>query len=195
MRSMGIRSRELSIARVKQGKNTDGSAWKEPKKKSIFTKINQKKRTYIKTSGVSAEIGYKSSGRGYAGAIAKAHSRGLEEKFSVEQSIKNLKKRPRPDNKAQATRQQAKRLIDLGYKVWNKKTKSYKEVKTQIYIMKNLTFGKAGFLIKLLKAEEKEKKKQWSIKRPERELLGNTPLERSKIRIAELEKKMYLNQK
>ncbi|GAA79239.1 hypothetical protein P20495_1737 [Pseudoalteromonas sp. BSi20495] len=184
----------MSIARVKQGKNTDGSAWKEPKKKRIFTKINQKKRTYIKTSGVSAEIGYKSSGRGYAGAIAKAHSRGLEEKFSVERSIKNLKKRPRPDYGEGATLEQARRLKALGYKMWSKDMGKYVRV-TQGTIMQKLSFGKAGLIIALLKAEEKEKKKQWSIKRPERELLGNTPVERSKIRIAELEKKMYLNQK
>ena len=195
LRNMGRKSRKLAIERVKEGKNRDGRKWKEPKKKAIFKKINQAKRTYLKTSGESVVIGYKSGGRGYAGAIAKAHARGLEEKFTVEQSIKNLKKKSLPAYDSKATRAQAKRLISLGYTMWDKEKKAYKKV-SQIKIMSRLTFGQAGLIINLLKEEEKERKKtQWTIKRPVRELLGNTVSEQNKIRIAELEQQMYLKQK
>lgn len=195
LRNMGRKSRKLAIDRVKEGKNRDGRKWKEPKKKTIFKKINQTKRTYLKTSGESVVIGYKSGGRGYAGAIAKAHARGLEEKFTVEQSIKNLKKKSLPAYDSKVTRAQAKRLISLGYKMWDKEKKAYIKV-SQIKIMSTLTFGQAGLIINLLKEEEKERKKtQWTIKRPVRELLGNTVSEQNKIRIAELEQQMYLKQK
>ncbi|MDK2595211.1 hypothetical protein [Pseudoalteromonas obscura] len=180
---------------MKEGKNRDGRKWKQPKKKAIFKKINQKKRTYIKTSGSHAVIGYKSGGKGYAGAIAKAHAKGLEEKFTVEQSIKNLKKKSLPAYGSKATRAQAKRLISLGYKMWDKDKKAYRKV-SQTKIMSKLTFGQAGLIINLLKEEEKERKKtQWTIKRPVRELLGNTVNEQNKIRTTELERKMYLKQK
>ncbi|TQF70491.1 hypothetical protein [Pseudoalteromonas luteoviolacea] len=195
LRDMGRKSRNLAIDRVKEGKNRDGRKWKQPKQKAIFKKINQKKRTYIKTSGSHTVIGYKSGGRGYAGAIAKAHARGLEEKFTVVQSIKNLKKKSLPAYNSTATRAQAKRLLSLGYKMWDKDKKAYKKV-SQAKIMSKLTFGQAGLIINLLKEEEKERKKtEWTIKRPVRELLGNTVNEQNKIRIAELERKMFLKQK
>jgi len=193
LRNAARKSRDLSVKRVARGRNTDGNPWETPKKKRIFKKINQKKRTYIKTSGSVGEIHYKNSGRGYSGAIAKAHARELETKFSTEKMREALKKKPKPNYKEPATKQQAKRLIALGYKVWDKDSKKFVKVTTQKYIINNITFGKAGFLINLLKAEAKQSgNKEWTVKRPKRELLGNEQkgqkLVRKQIRLDVLKK-------
>ncbi|WP_141685266.1 hypothetical protein [Pseudoalteromonas luteoviolacea] len=191
LRDMGRKSRNLSVDRVKEGKNRDGRKWEDPKNGKIFKKINQKKRTYIKTSGMTSVIGYK---KGRWGAIANAHAKGLKDKFTV----KNLKNRNLPDDRSRATQAQAERLVDLGYKRWDKRNKAFKEVSEKT-IRRKLKFGQAGLIIRLLKernkAAEKQRKKEWDIKRPVRELLGNTVSEQNKIRIAELERKMFLQQK
>lgn|GEM_PF-6943515 len=169
------KSRDLAYKRVNQGRNRNEQSWATPKKKNIFKKIKQKKSTYLKTGGSYGEIHYKNTGRGFAGAIAKAHAEGLGVTHTAEQSRESLKNKPAPNYSAPATKLQAKRLIELKYKIWNKQTKRYNEVSTQKYIIDNLTFGRAGFLINLLKAEDKAtKKKEWTVERPKRELLGNS---------------------
>lgn len=173
LRNAGRRFRDQSVKRVKRGRNTDGKKWQEPKSKRIFKRINQKKRTFIATTPNQVTIGYKKS---RTGRIARAHQEGVTEKYSVKKAKEHLKNAAVPDYREDATRAQAKELKELGYKCWDKENKKYKSP-TLNQIMQTLTLGKAGLIIRLLRAEKRQnadKKTDWTIKRHKRDLLGNT---------------------
>ncbi|PAJ72259.1 hypothetical protein CJF42_22150 [Pseudoalteromonas sp. NBT06-2] len=173
LRKAGRRFRQNSLNRVKDKKNVDGTAWKSSNSKKLFKKLKQKKSTYIKTTPNSVEIGFK---RQRWGKLARAHAIGLEDEYSVAESKKKLKKAKKPDYKAPATRSQAKELNRLGFKWWNKNTKKYKSI-SQKRISELFTVAQAGIVIKLLRPSKKNNKETWNIKRPKRELLGNTKKE------------------
>ncbi|CAH5825343.1 hypothetical protein H8M47_14920 [Klebsiella pneumoniae] len=97
-----------------------------------------------------------------AGTIGAIHQDGA----TITARAASYKGQPSQEGKP-ATRRQAKRLRDLGYRVWW----NGKYVKPAVsYITAELSMKKAGFLIK--KLSRKESKQTWSIDLPSRAFLG-----------------------
>ncbi len=76
-----------------------------------------------------------------------------------------------------ATRKQAKALRDVGYKIKKANGKGWKKPSLK-WVTQNLTVGRAGLILKLMRIKVGEKiKKSWVTKLPARSFLGATPRE------------------
>ncbi|CAI0760943.1 phage virion morphogenesis protein [Serratia ficaria] len=163
----------------------DGSAW-APRKRGRRKMLRQlpkllKVREMPEIEAVRIYLyggNYRSGGRRMpAGTIGAIHQDGAQ--MTVRAS--SYQGQPSQEGK-QATRRQAKRLRDLGYKVWW----NGKYVKPAVsYIIAEMSMKKAGFLIK--KLARKPSKKAWSIDLPARAFLGVSDDEFNKILARQLQ--------
>ncbi|CAI2035978.1 phage virion morphogenesis protein [Serratia quinivorans] len=148
----------------------DGSAW-APRKRGRRKMLRQlpkllKVRDMPEIEAVRIYLqggNYRTGSRRMpAGTIGAIHQDGAQ--MTVRAT--SYQGQPSQEGK-QATRRQAKRLRDLGYKVWW----NGKYVKPAVsYITAELSMKKAGFLIK--KLGNKTSKKAWTIDLPARAFLG-----------------------
>ncbi|MEX3171576.1 hypothetical protein AB4M04_05715 [Serratia quinivorans] len=148
----------------------DGSAW-APRKRGRRKMLRQlpkllKVREMPEIEAVRIHLqggNYRSGSRRMpAGTIGAIHQDGTQ------MTVRATSYQGQPSQEGKpATRRQAKRLRDLGYKVWW----NGKYVKPAVsYITAELSMKKAGFLIK--KLGRKTSKKAWTIDLPARAFLG-----------------------
>jgi hypothetical protein len=151
-----------SKARVSSQTDLDGKPFAprvRVRKRKMLAKLMRYISQTITESG--GEVGWK---RKESGEIAYKQQYGFVEKFNKSQ-FKNRK----PLNRTEpATRQQAKALLEAGYKV-RSKGKALK-TPTLKWITQNLSMGQAGLVLRLLRGAKTE----WTTTLPPRSFLGVT---------------------
>ncbi len=173
LRSVGRRARQQSRDRIKQQRGLDGSNWKsrsDGKKKQMLRKLSKYMQVHTTVNNVSLQFS-----NNHYGQAAKAHQHGITET----KTAKQLQQRyGTPNYKAPATRLQAKKLREAGYKIRTENGKGWKRPSIK-WIVANLTQGKAGTITKLL--TDVKSKKQWQVELPERSFLGQSPDEQKEL--------------
>ena len=166
-------------ARISSQTDLDGQAFaphaKGRKRKMLARLIRRIADSY---SGDGAEVGWKNS---FEGGIAARQQFGFKQRFNKSQ----FKDRKPANQKDPATRQQAKALLEAGYKT-REKGKAYK-TPTLKWITQNLTIGQAGLILRVLRGSKTE----WTTTLPPRSFLGVTKADLDAINelvIAELQK-------
>jgi hypothetical protein len=100
------------------------------------------------------------------GSIALQHHQGISERWTA---AKMKRLMGQPDYSKPATREQARSLLAVGFKVKSKK--GYKRP-TQKWILENMNIGHAGKLLRILKNQQP--KKIWFVGLQKRQVLGAT---------------------
>jgi phage virion morphogenesis protein len=151
-----------SKARVSSQTDLDGQAFaphaKGRKRKMLARLI---RRLAYTMTDAGAEVGWKNS---FEGGIAYKQQFGFKTRFTKSQ----FKDKKPLNHSDPATRQQAKALIEAGYKV-RSKGKSLK-TPTLKWITQNLSMGQAGLLLRVLRGAKTE----WTTTLPPRSFLGVT---------------------
>lgn len=118
------------------------------------------KRMKVYASGDMGKV-YWSGGR-----VAAKHQHGHTEEWDASKAEKRNRSGKSQDDPA--TRRQAKRLRELGYRI--RRGRGWKRP-TLKYITENMTIGHAGAVIRALKGSSKDK---WQVHLPARSFLGVT---------------------
>ncbi|MGB3222532.1 MAG: hypothetical protein WBB23_07005 [Desulforhopalus sp.] len=142
------------------------------KKRRMFRAMAKGMNTRIKNDH-SADVTWKNQGQA---KTAYRHHHGVPENFTASRAKKQYGV---PDYKGKATPAQAKALNKEGFRlrVARKRGQGGAILKkvSQKWIRDNLTIGKAGLILRLMRTESPHGKQSWKIKVPARPILGATP--------------------
>lgn len=168
-RMNGQMARKVRVAgrkNLRQQRNIDGTPWAARKGKSNRKMLRGlSKRMVTKGSAKAGVVSFNNHG---IGRTARQQQDGLTE---IMTASKMQRIHGAPNYSDPATRQQAKRLREAGFKARKKSGKGYKNV-TIKYITEKLTMGQAGLILRQL--TDKATKKSWAIRLPARSFLGVT---------------------
>ncbi len=170
--------RVFSRSRIRNSKNIDGSVWQPRKRKEFSSKAERNNKKMLRG------LGQRMRSRGdhdqgvvdWSGHfVAGFHQFGGDEHWDAAKA-----KRIYGDAKysAKATRNQALRLLALGYKIRQGKRWKRPTIKQ---IISDMSMGQAGYLIKILKGSPTVK--SWTIPVPARPFLGVTQDEQKQLLI------------
>jgi len=150
--------------RIREQKDVRGGGIKKRKdgKRRALAKMGKGLVVYPSAKGAIVTWG-----NGLMGSIAYQHHHGLSERWT---GAKLKRLFGEPDYEKPATREQARSLLALGFKV---KQNGTRKRPTQKWIMEKLSVGDAGFLIR--KFQGSQPKKSWLVSLPKRQVLGATP--------------------
>ncbi len=180
LRRIGKEVRSDLRQNVREQKTVSGSkmaARASKKKKQMFRKMAKGMVTQIK-SDHSAQISWQNIGQA---KVAYRHHHGITEDYTAARA---KKVNGVPDYKKNATPAQARALNKEGFRlrVARKRGKGGAVLKRvpQKWIRDNLTVGKAGLILRLMRTGSTRGKQSWKIKVPARPILGATPADADK---------------
>ena len=108
--------------------------------------------------------------------VADRHHRGLDEEFTAKKAARIY---GTPNYKKPATPAQAKSLNQEGFRRRTArrrgKGKAILKRVSQKWIRENMTVGQAGLVLRLMRTDTRKGKQLWTIKVPERPILGASP--------------------
>lgn len=172
MRSLGRMIRANARDRIKHQTTLDGSSMQARSSKSKGKGLMLKglgKRMLVKTDADSAVISWR------GGVVALRQQEGYSESLTAA-DMRKQEGEPNLAPSAAATRQQARKLRELGYKI--RHGKGWKQPSLK-WIVANLKMGQAGRLIHILSRETP--KESWDMKLPARPFLGVTEREQAEL--------------
>lgn len=178
LRKMGQKVISETRQNIRKQRTVSGSSMAKRKhgKKKLLRKMGQ--GLVSKRDGKFSIVVTWKNGR--TAKIAYKHQNGITE-IGTLRGLKEIKQRGDTwfDADAPATKPQAKRLKELGYKIPVSKFKNgrWKFRKPSIkWIVDNMTFGQAGLMMLILRDETpKPKPHRWEIETPARPFMGVTP--------------------
>lgn len=185
LRGAGRKVRRDSKTRLKAQRDLSGASWKgrsDGRKKRMLSKLGRNIQVHTSTNDAKVTFGNKRTGQ-----IARAHQDGVTQRMT---SSKAAQMYGTPNYKDDATRKQAKSLRDAGYKVRKKRGKGWK-VPSLKWITENLTIGKAGLILRMLRGNKKSKS-SWDIKVEQRSFLGQSTSESKQLTNYMLDEAMRL---
>lgn len=161
-----------SKARIRQQRDVKGNRFSPRKRgrKKMLTRL-MRRASIVRSNSDGASIGWRNN---QVGKVARAQQDGHSETMTAE---KMKRRRGEPDYDAPATKEQAKALVESGYKRVTGKYRSGKksgQTKTkrvsQKWITENMTIGHAGLVLRIIRGQDS--KKTWQISNPARQFLG-----------------------
>lgn len=161
--------KKLATRNVRQQQDPNGNAW-APRKRGKRKMLRGLPKLLVihEPSQDVAELGFKKGSMNvHAGVVANTHQKGHTYKVTAA-SRRRIAASDGGKNK-QASKAQARKLRELGFKRPGKRKKSYRSASLG-WITGNLNYAQAGLLIKKLKDEPV--KESWEIELPARPFLG-----------------------
>ncbi|BCS49601.1 hypothetical protein JUNP479_2319 [Aeromonas jandaei] len=161
--------KKLAARNVRQQQDPNGNAW-APRKRGKRKMLRGLTKLLVihEPSQDVAELGFKKGSMNvHAGVVANTHQKGHTYKVTAA-SRRRIAASDGGKNK-QASKAQARKLRELGFKRPGKRKKSYRSASLG-WITGNLNYAQAGLLIKKLKDEPV--KESWEIELPARPFLG-----------------------
>ena len=160
--------KKLAARNVRQQQDPNGNAW-APRKRGKRKMLRGLPKLLVihEPSQDVAELGFKKGSMNvHAGVVANTHQKGHTYKVTAasRRRIASDGGKNKPASKAQA-----RKLRELGFKRQGKRKKSYRSASLG-WITGNLNYAQAGLLIKKLKDEPV--KESWEIELPARPFLG-----------------------
>ncbi len=175
LRHIGKETRADLRNNIRRQQTVTGSAMApraSKKKKRMFRKMAKGTVTRIQNDH-QANVTWKQAGQA---KVAFRNHHGISEDFTAAKAARVYGV---PNYKKPATPAQAKALNKEGYrrKVARKRGKGGAILKRvpQKWIRDNMTQGKAGLILRLMRTNTRKGKQRWEIKSPERPILGATP--------------------
>lgn len=173
LRSLGRMVRKNARDRIKSQTTLSGGAMDarstKSKDKGLMLKGLGKRMLVITDNADSARVTWR------GGKVAAKHQDGVTETITAD----DMRKRDREGRLSMsdpATRRQARRLLELGYKI--RRGKGWKRPNLR-WITANMTVGHAGKIIRILSNETP--KEEWDVKLPSRPFLGVTASENQEM--------------
>lgn len=160
--------KKLAASNVRQQQDPNGNAW-APRKRGKRKMLRGLPKLLVihEPSQDVAELGFKKGAMNvHAGVVANTHQKGHTYKVTAA-SRRRIASDGGKDK--QASKAQARKLRELGFKRPGKRKKSYRSASLG-WITGNLNYAQAGLLIKKLKNEPV--KESWEIHLPARPFLG-----------------------
>lgn len=156
---------------IRAQRDPDGKWWSKRKKgrRKMLRGFTKKLKHFQKDNNRVLVVGWPSR----RGTVALAHHTGEAEKSGLQQRFKQAKKAKEPKKTDPATREQAKELRDLGYRLPPQGRQKRGKKPTLKFITQNMTVAEAAKLISDL--ENKTPSRKWEVDRPERRLIGISP--------------------
>ncbi|CDT98581.1 Phage virion morphogenesis protein [Vibrio coralliirubri] len=156
---------------IRAQRDPDGKPWAKRKKgrRKMLRGFTQKLKHFQKDNNRVLVVGWPSR----RGTVALAHHTGEAEHSGLNQRFKQAKKKKEPKKTDPATREQARELRDLGYRLAPQGRQKRGKQPTLKFITQNMTVAQAAKLISEL--ENKTSARKWEVDRPERRLIGISP--------------------
>lgn len=170
--------KKLAARNVRQQQDPNGNAW-APRKRGKRKMLRGLPKLLVihEPSQDVAELGFKKGSMNvHAGVVANTHQKGHTYKVTAA-SRRRIAASDGGKNK-QASKAQARKLRELGFKRPGKRKKSYRSASLG-WITGNLNYAQAGLLIKKLKDEPV--KESWEIELPARPFLGANAKQREQV--------------
>ncbi|MFS1463865.1 phage virion morphogenesis protein [Vibrio lentus] len=156
---------------IRAQRDPDGTPWAKRKKgrKKMLRGFTTRLKHFQKDNNRTLVVGWPSR----RGSVALAHHTGEAEQSGLHQRFKQAKKAKEPKKTDPATREQAKELRDLGYRLPPQGRQKRGKKPTLKFITQNMTVAEVAKLISDL--ENKQPARKWAVDRKERRLIGISP--------------------
>lgn len=153
---------------IRAQRNPDGSPWAKRKKgrRKMLRGLTKKLKHFQKDNNRTLVVGWPTR----RGTVALAHHTGKAERSGLHQRFQQAKQTKEPKKTDSATREQAKELRDLGFRLPPRGRQKRGNKPTLKFITQNMTVGEVAKLISEL--ENKTPARKWEVERPERQLIG-----------------------
>lgn len=153
---------------IRAQRDPEGRAWKKRKngRKKVLRGFTRKLKHYQRDSNRVVHIGWPSA----RGNVAQAHHSGLSEQSGLTKRKRQANRQKEPKKTDPATREQARELRDLGYRLEPQGRQKRGKKPTIKFILQHFTVGEAAKKIQEL--ENKTPARSWDVNRPERRLIG-----------------------
>lgn len=170
---------------MRNQQDPEGHRWKKRKRgrAKMFKKLARKIKYFQRDNNRTVYIGWP----GFSGYVAAKHHSGENEESSLKARFVQAKQKKEPKKTDPATRDQAKELRDLGYRLPPQGRQKRGKKPTIKFITQNMTIAEAAKLISDL--ENKTPARKWEIESPERRLIGVSPKRVAMIIKRELKRK------
>ncbi|PMJ92855.1 phage virion morphogenesis protein [Vibrio sp. 10N.261.55.A7] len=170
-RKLGAQLVKKTKANIRAQRNPDGSPWKKRKngKKKVLQGFTRKVKHFQKNSNRDLYVGWPSA----RGRVARQHHYGIAERSGLSKRRRQAARNKEPKKTDKATREQAKQLRDLGFRLKPEGRQKRGKKPTLKWMTEHMTVGQAAKTIQEL--ENKTPARDWQIERPERQLIGISP--------------------
>lgn len=171
LKKVGQQIAKKTKQNIRAQRDPDGHQWRKRKKgkKKVLKGFTKKLKHFQKNNNHTLVIGWPSR----RGTVALEHHTGRKEKSGVSSRFRQSQKNNEPKKTDPATREQAKELRELGWRLPRQGRQKRGKKPTIKFITDNMSVGEAAKEIN--KIENKTPAKKWDINRPERRLIGIRP--------------------
>lgn len=156
---------------IRNQRDPEGKSWKRRKngKRKVLRGFTQKMKTRVKNQNRMVQVGWPTA----RGKVAMAHHTGQTEQSGLGARRKQAKKKKEPKPTDPSSRELAKELRELGYRLPPQGRQKRGRKPTVKFITQNMTVGEVN--MKISELENKTPARNWGIERPERRLIGMSP--------------------
>ncbi|MFB9134258.1 phage virion morphogenesis protein [Vibrio olivae] len=168
LKTLGKYITKTTKKNIRAQRDPEGNSWPKRKRgrRKMLSGFTKKLKHFQKSDHRVLVVGWPSR----RGTIALAHHSGEAQKSGLQQRFNQAKKANEPKKTDPATREQAKALRDLDFRLPATGRQNRGKKPTLKFIMQNMTVAEAAKVISDL--ENKHPARKWDIDRPERRLIG-----------------------
>jgi len=171
LKKVGQQIAKKTKQNIRAQRDPEGRAWRKRKKgkKKMFKKLVNKIKHFQRNNNRDLYVGWPTR----RGIVASNHHEGKVENSGLRERFKQGRKSNEPKKTDPATREQAKELRELGWRLPSSGRQKRGKKPTIKFITSNMSVGEAAKEIN--KLESKTPARKWDINRPERRLIGIRP--------------------
>ncbi|EGR1512119.1 phage virion morphogenesis protein [Vibrio vulnificus] len=171
LRRIGGQLAKSTRKNIRAQRDHEGKAWAKRKKGrgKLLKGFTKKLKHFQRNNNRTLVVGWPTA----RGRVAYEHHHGLAQKSGLSDRKKQARKGKEPKPTDQATREQAKALKDLDFRLKPQGRQKKGKKPTLAWIRENMTVGEAAKTIQEL--ENKTPARDWEVGRPERRLIGASP--------------------
>ncbi|MGL4193196.1 MAG: phage virion morphogenesis protein [Vibrio sp.] len=171
LRRIGAQIAKTTRKNIRAQRDPEGRAWPKRKKgrRKMLKGFAQKLKHFQRDDSKKLLVGWPSA----RGSVAFEHHHGLAQKSGLSARKRQARKQKEPSPDDQATKEQAKALRDLDYRLKPQGRQKRGKKPTLAWMRENLKVGEAAKIIQEL--ENKTPARDWLVDRPERRLIGISP--------------------
>lgn len=168
LKRIGAQIAKTTRKNIRAQRDPNGHTWPKRKKgrKKMLRGFTQKLKHFQRDSNRKLLVGWPSA----RGSVAYEHQYGLAQKSGLSARKRQAKKNKEPKQTDPATKEQARSLRDLDFRLQPQGRQKRGKKPTLAWIKENMTVGEAAKTIQEL--ENKTPARDWEVGRPERRLIG-----------------------
>jgi phage virion morphogenesis protein len=171
LNKLGAAIAKTTRKNIRANRDPEGHQWEKRKsgRGKMLKGFTKKLKHYQRNNNYNLFVGWPSA----RGSVAYQHQHGIAQESGLSARKRQAKKQKEPSKDDPATREQAKALRDLGFRLKPQGRQKRGRKPTIKWLTENMTLGEAVKTIQEL--ENKTPARSWNIARPERRLIGISP--------------------